>query len=227
MPLKTFPASLARENSIMFELTGTTISGGQTASGVIPLTRMDGGGLWKATLADVALTTADQVRAWRAIAAYCEGGAQPIIVPMCDKRHFPGVPGNFDCPHNDDAPHSDGSDYATNSIEAIAVTAAPLRQAILHIDVTGGTLRGGEHFSINHPVVGWRLYRIIDVEGGVLVQFRPPLREAVAAGTAIEFDHPRCVMRLASTDAMDAKLEQRKWARPTANFIEAFPPFPP
>src|SRR5262245_58327413 len=93
MPLKTFPVELQRENSILWELTGTTISGGQTASGIIPLTRLDGGGLWKATLADVPLVTRDQVLAWRAITVYCDGGAQPIILPMCDLRQAPVIEG--------------------------------------------------------------------------------------------------------------------------------------
>ena len=69
MALKTFPTILARENSLLWELTGSTISGGQTSSGIIPMTRLDGGGLWKAKLGDVPLVTVDQVLAWRATAA--------------------------------------------------------------------------------------------------------------------------------------------------------------
>lgn len=227
MPLRTFPGSLAREQSVLWELTGTTISGGQTASGIMPVTRIDGGGLWKATLADVFLKTADQVRTWRALAAYCEGGAQPIIVPMCDKRFFPGTFTNPVVPHSDDSPHSDDAPYDGSIVAAMVFGSYPLRATTIIMNLSEGTeLRGGEHFSINHPVAGWRLYRVIGVDGDE-VSFRPPLRELVDDGTDIEFDHPRCIMRLATFDAMDLTLHMRKYGNPTVNFIEAFPPFPP
>jgi hypothetical protein len=239
MALKTFPVILARENSLLWELTGSTISGGQTSSGIMPMTRLDGGGLWKAKLADVPLVTVDQVLAWRATAAYCEGGAQPIILPMCDLRHAPipllngqrvfNLP---DVPHSDDSPHSDNAPYAHNFQPTIIATGAgprPLRSTTIAISVTqGGQLKGGQYFSIDHPVVGPRLYRIVDVAAGNVCTIRPPLREALtAAATPLEFNHPACVMRLATTDAMDLTLTMRKYGNPTADFIEAFPPYPP
>lgn len=240
MALKTFPVILQRENAILWELTGTTISGGQTASGVMPMARLDGGGLWKATLSNVALVEIDQVLAWRATAAYCDGGAQPIILPMCDLRHAPvpliGGQRIFhidDVPHSDLSLHDDDTPFAHNiqtTIAAYADGPIPLRSTTIGIHVTqGGALKGGQYFSIEHPTVGPRLYRIVDVDDtGTLCTIRPPLREELtAATTPLEFNHPACVMRLATSDAMDLTLQMRKYGTPTVNFIEAFPPFPP
>jgi hypothetical protein len=59
-------------------------------------------------------------------------------------------------------------------------------------------LIGGELFSVEHAAWGWRVYRITRIDGDVIT-FRPPLREAMAAGAALEFDTPRCQMRLAAS----------------------------
>lgn len=234
--MQTFPDILHRENAMLFELMGQTITGGQTASGVIPVTRTDAGGLWKATLADVFLHTPEQVRTWRAIAGICDGGATPIIVPMCDKRFYPApiVSGRrittLPVPHSDDSPHSDGSPYDSMIVQA-EIGAAALRATTVTISIfTGEPLQGGEHFSIEHDgAMSHRLYRIVSVAttgAGSVCEIRPPLRAAVEDGDALDFDHPRCVMRLATPDAMDLLLEQRKFGKPTVSFLEAFPPYP-
>lgn len=238
MPLPIFPHNLMRENAILFELVAQVISAGQTASGVIPLARTDGGGIWKATLSDVPLVTADHVRAWRAFTAICEGGAMPVIVEMCDKRiaPLPIVNGKrlttASVPHSDDAPHDDDAPYDSTIISAIVGNGNLRATSILVIPTTpGSTLRGGEYFSIDHgDPLSHRLYRIATVTptiDGPLCEIRPPLRAAVGGGTPAEFDHPKCVMRLATPDAMDLTLELRKFGKPSASFLEAFPPYPP
>src|SRR5262245_29232037 len=64
----------------------------------------------------------------------------------------------------------------------------------------GSALRGGEHFSIQHDTFSHRLYRIgkvtLDGLGNSVVTIRPPLREATAAGTRLELDYPKCIMKL-------------------------------
>lgn len=236
--LHYFPESLMRESAILFELMGTSISGGASAANQQPAARFDGGGLWKATMTDVSLRTADQVRAWRALTAICDGIAQPIIVTMCDKRHFPAPLVNGgrlvaldDVPHSDDASFDDDTDYASDVVEASLAVAAALRDTAITIDITaGGDLMGGEYFSIDHEDLRWRLYRLrtaVDNGDGTWdCTIRPPLRAAVAIGAALQFDRPKCVMRLATPEAMDLTLSLRKFGKPTVSFIEAFPPFP-
>jgi len=210
--LKTWPVELQREQSILWELTGTTISGGQTSSGVMQVTRLD-------------------------------GGAQPIVLPMCDLRHapIPLINGQRifhvdDVPHSDLSPFDDDTPYQHNIQTTIIATGdgpLPLRATSIAIRVTqGGMLKPGQYFSIDHPTVGPRLYRITDTFGitpdvtQAICEIRPPLREATTGNTPLEFNHPACVMRLASVDAMDLTLQMRKYGTPTVNFIEAFPPFP-
>lgn len=92
---------------------------------------------------------------------------------------------------------------------------------------SGPALIGGEHFSIDHPVKGWRLYRIVqvvDVAGDVhSVTIEPPLREAVAAAETAEFDAPRCVMTLdpASAPALAPRTGLALGQRVSAVFREA------
>lgn len=238
MALPVFPHNLMRENSILFELTAQVISAGTTASGVMPLTRTDGGGIWKATLSDVPLMTADHVRAWRAFAATCEGGATPIILEMCDKRYAPvpivsGHPlTSASVPHSDDSVHDDGTPYDGFVAGAVIGDGYALRSTSILILLDNDVmLRGGEHFSIDHgDPLSHRLYRVasvIQTDDGPLCEIRPPLRAGVNLGTTLNFDHPKCVMRLATPDAMDLALTQRKFGNPSASFVEAFPPYPP
>lgn len=236
--LPYFPHLLLREMTVAWELMGTLISGGQTLAGAMPAVKLDGGGLWKAALADISLHTKDHIRTWRALAAICDGGAQPIVVEMCDRRYFPAptVSGSYvyslgSVPHSDDAAFSDDTEYESDTVEIKVTAAAELRATSLTVEVVaGGDLMGGEHFSIDHPDLRWRLYRVrtaIDNGDGTWgITIRPPLRAAVSAPTPLQFDRPKCVMRLAAAGAMDLVLEGRQRGRPTVNFLEAFPPYP-
>jgi hypothetical protein len=55
------------------------------------------------------------------------------------------------------------------------------------------------------------------------ITFNPPLREAVPFGTALEFDRPRCVMRLAATNSMDLSVAPWTFNTASVSFIEAPP----
>lgn len=208
---------------------------GQSAQGAFPRIRTDGGGLWQCEYGAINLRAPDNVRAWRALEVLCDGGASPIVVPMCDKRHFPApiVDGKplysvGAVPHSDDALFDDGSGYAHNVVDASVILDAPLRAVSLALSFTiGGPLRGGEFFSIRHPSQGWRLYEVGAVdeqEGGSVITFRPPLREAVTAGAYLEFDRPRCVMMLADPNVMKLTLSMRRFADTDVSFTEYFYP---
>lgn len=237
--LPHYPSTLFAEGRLQWELMGTTIGSGQTASGAMPVTRLDGGGRWKATFSEVGLWSADHLRTWRALAAVCDGGAQPVVFQnreSAETAPWPLVGGQIVTSfpvvgHSDGSLFSDGTGYASNVINAKSKNAAALRATSMTVAMNaGGQLRGGEHFSIDHPEMRWRMYRVRSAvdngDGTFAITFRPPLREAIAAATELEFDHPRCVMRLASPDAMDATLEDVFFGRPSIALIEADPPFP-
>ncbi|WP_416192952.1 hypothetical protein [Nitrobacter sp. TKz-YC01] len=236
MAVPEFPASLMRERSGSWQILSSTASVGQSAQGAFPRVTTSGGGLWKCEYGSINLRTPDHVRAWRALEVLCDGGSAPIIVPMCDKRHFPApiVDGKplyaiGAVPHSDGALFDDGAGYAQNIVDASVLLDAPLRAVSLALSfAAGGPLRGGEFFSIEHPTQGWHLYEVgtVDDQGGgnSVITFRPPLREAVTAGMYLEFDRPRCVMMLADPNVMKLTLSMRRFADTDVSFVEYFYP---
>jgi hypothetical protein len=134
--------------------------------------------------------------AWRALTEGMDGGAQAVIVLLCSERLFQPVGDRITVDHSDGTPFDDGSPYASGGAEYEAAASAALRATSMPI--MGGAEKpviGGELFSIEHPNWGWRAYRVIMIDGSTIT-FRPPLREAVTPGTPLEFDTPRCKMRI-------------------------------
>jgi hypothetical protein len=133
-------------------------------------------------------------------------------------------------PHSDGTLHSDGTGYAQSAIDAVTDpdTAYPLRATTMRIEMrVGATLVGGESFSILHPGMGWRLYEIGTVDyldDGVTadITFMPPLREAIPASTQLEFDRPRCLMRLGGPNSMDLSVAPWTFNVASVDFVEAF-----
>ena len=215
-------------------LQGRTVSGGQSVSGISQAVRTDGGGLWTISFAGIFLYTPDHIRAWRAWDGILDGGAQNIIVPICDLRYGPrpivgGVPvvPSDPVPHSDDTYFSDTAGYVSSLIEAETVGTADLGATEIVIDVTlGEPLRGGEHFTLIHPTRGARMYRVAQVSAvsGTehTVKIRPPLREATTDEMPADFDRPRCVMRLADPNAMRLPLQLGRYATVGVSFVESF-----
>lgn len=212
---------------------GNVVGSGQTTSGSVSV-RTDGGGLWTASLNVIRIGNDRDGRnadtnLWRAVRQICNGGVAPIIVPRNDVLFRPwpegvAVSAGMDIPYDDDSLFSDGVGYYQPIID-IVCGAGGLRATSLDISlIYSGELVGGESFSIEHSTMGWRLYEIAtvemaDAESGVIT-FNPPLREAVAEGTSLEFDRPRCVMKLASPGAMDLNVTALPFNQPSVKFIE-------
>lgn len=231
--LREFPAAILLEARASWEIAGSTASGGRTTGGRHQVVSLDGGGLWMCELQEVMVFEESERRLWTAMAAICDGGAQPVIVPRRVNADVPwgAVEEMTVVGHSDDATFSDGTGYFTSAIEVRADAKAELRATEMTIDiVAGGDLEGGEHFSINHVGLSHRMYRVRTIEdngdGTWDITFRPPLRAMVPAGTELEFARPKCVMTLLTSDAMSAVYEAPNYAKPTVRFIEAFPPFP-
>lgn len=143
---------------------GTAASGGRALSGATTSARLDGGGLWVASLRQVQVATADQVRAWRALAAVLDGGATPVTVEARDARFAPFRDSSVEqaeATNNDDSTLGDGSVYTSQRIQAEVFAAAALRATTLVVNVDiGAALRGGEHFSLYHSTHKYRMYRV-------------------------------------------------------------------
>lgn len=237
--LPDFPRLLLRERSHSWNLAGVAATPGVTAQSVATIVRSDGGGFWSCSMADVSLSGPGLGRQrqrvatllWRAVRQVCDGGVNAIVVPRNDAlmRPWPAgmAQGADPIPHSDGSLFSDGSGYYQSIIDVVADTAADLRATSLDIKIIHcGELLGGESFSIPHETMGWRLYEIATVvyedATHATITFMPPLREAVLAGVELEFDRPRCVMRLASPSSMNLSVAPWTFNSASVDFVETF-----
>lgn len=243
MAYADFPRALLRAKAYSWNLVGVAVAGSGAMQGTGVLTRSDGGGYWACQMADISLSgrngIADRDRQrqrnatllWRAIRQIADGGATSLIVPRLDTLFCPWPDGvarkaGPGIPHGDGALFGDGAGYYQSTIDIAAAEAADLRATELAIVVNyAGELIGGESFSIDHPTWGWRLYEIATVdmtsETEGTITFNPPLREAIETGTQLEFDRPRCLMRLAQPSAMNLSMQPWTFNNAGADFVEA------
>lgn len=166
-----WPRNLNRDRMWKWELGARTLSGGRSLSGLTPVARLDGGGTWMAELGDVQVSSPDEVRTWRALAARLDNGATPVVLEARDERFAPwplldGFPvtGQYEATNSDGSTCSDGTPYVADVITANLVSNAALRATSLTIELSNhSALRGGEFFSIQHDTFSHRLYRVAKV----------------------------------------------------------------
>lgn len=232
------PRMMMREKASLWRRSGQIIVPGATGSGFMPTTDASGGGFWINENDEVNLREPRHVRLWRTIEEYLQGGAQPIVVPMCDRRHYPapldddGNPitgGAGGIPHSDGTLHSDGTGYAQAIVDVELASGGLLRETEITINIRrAGSIRPGMFFSIRHDTWHWRLYRIRSIveaytgTGDLMtISFGPGLREDTPGGTRLEFDTPKCLMKLQSEDSMALSIRERRFASPSWRFVEA------
>jgi len=214
-----WPVAVLRPQNVAFDLAPRSLAGPSSVSGKTQVVSSDAG-IWKATFGNIVIRRREEVLMHRALAAILEGRAGTILVPLC--RAYQPIPADIagmeeETPHEDGSFFDDGSGYVGAIVDVSAQAPAPVRAVSMTVTVTrAGDIQPGQHFSIRE-----RLYRIrgFDASTGAMT-FRPPLREAVSVGEALNFDDPVCRMRLATDDAMDLDLSLRRFGTPTVNFIE-------
>lgn len=194
--MPVFPAHLLNPSSVKLGLTSKVVLSPASLSGVTQALRIDGGGLWQITMSGITLHTDDKVRIWNAWESYLAGGAQRVTVPVLQNRFAPrGLQGGRKAKFGGivstgDRYFPDSVSYATPLISARAA-AAGLRATSIAITIDRGSdLRGGETFSIAHPVMGNRTYRVVRRLSSGSFQIDPPLRAAIGADTPLNFDWP-------------------------------------
>ena len=191
-------------------LINQTVSGPASLTGRQQVIGADAG-YWKIEFANIPVHGAERIRKWHELEALIEGRLNPVLVPVYIGDRGPG----------DEPFFGDGSGFSDHpDITAHVHSSAAVRATTLQINVTyGGPLKAGMPFSI-----GVRLYRITSVvaQSGDLhtVTVRPPLREVVAGGTAVEFNRPVCKCRLASDNAMDLPLAFNRYGFASVSFVE-------
>ena len=215
--MDTYPLAALPPRDVEWSPIAQTRGGGQSLSGLAQLTRLDGGGFWMCRYIQVPTPTPSAIEAHAALEARLDGGAAPIIVPR------PITPKRMeDATFSDGATFADRSDFTAPSCIVTAAEAAALRATTLRVTVSAGEL--GAYFTIEHPTMGPRYYAIgrrALVSGTTYdLTIRTPLREAVSAGEALDFDTPRCVMRLADPESMKLKLDFNRWGFFSPLFVE-------
>ncbi len=218
-----WPVCILPPRNVSFDIAARSLAAPASIGGATQVVASDAG-VWKATFGDIRVTGQDGVLSWRAIATLLEGRLGSVLVPLC--RGYQPVLQDPDAlydpvPHDDDTFFDDDTGYAGSTTSVHFASGAAVRAVSATVTIGyGGTLQPGQHFS-----VGERLYRLRSVvyanDTQASITFRPPLREAVAAGIPLEFDDPVCRMRLASDGEMDLELQMRRWGSPSVNFLEA------
>lgn len=131
--------------------------------------------------------------------------------------------------HSDGALFSDGSGYSQATVTAVVTEDAALYDSTIKMTLSGATraLWKSGWFSISHPTKGNRAYRYRKVVSGTLedplytLVFTPPLREAVTAGTTVEWARPKCVMKFPIGFTLPWEIEGFQETNPSMKFIEA------
>jgi hypothetical protein len=231
----TFPVHLFKPGRIGSpRLSRRILSGGESLSGDTDIIAVDGGGRWEITFSDIELLTDDQVAAWNVWDMHLAGGAMTCVVPIALPRQAPlpflgqEYPELADLHPSDDDPFfPNANGRALASVVAKINNAAALRATALSITVSRGRrLKGGEPFTVVHSGKGERLYRVKRVlstsgqTSSVLIE--PPLREAVSANKAADFDWPRFVARLAPNQDIGPDFAFGNATPVAATFVEAF-----
>jgi hypothetical protein len=197
--MKVFPTRLFYFDGFDPGTDQRTLSGGTSLSGQVDLVVTDGGGVVAVEFSDPDLAEPDALNAWSAIDTVSDGGAHPFIVPLTDAKHqqFGDITtpiGGF--------PWWEEADFADTEPHASLNGGAALRATLLTVDVSklSGQLHHGIWLSIDHDTWRHRAYRIAEIRSDdgleAVLSIRPPLREATAADTPVEFYDPKCTMRV-------------------------------
>jgi hypothetical protein len=202
-----------------FDLLGQTIAGPITLAQTRQVGSFDGG-YWLATLSGIAVVGKDRVLAFRRLRALLQGGANQLRVPVCDKGNapWPGSARKALSLFSDGVTFSDGTSFSSAVVSVVLGADAALRATrIVPTVQAAAPIYGGEYFSI-----GDHLYQVAQVLVDGSWQIVPPLREAVPAGTDINFDHPVCVMTLVGEEQMNLALERQRMGVLALTLFESF-----
>lgn len=222
-----WPVQILRPKTVNIELVNRSLRGASNIRASSQTVASDAG-IWMFNFSDFPVYSRQLVLLWRSLDALTEGQLNSIDVPFFDyeKTYQPLVDGEETAvPHSDDAYFSDDTGYVSSRSNVSTADAGDLRTTSLELSIDfAGDIEPGQHFSIDHITKGNRLYRIktaaykSDTE--ITVTFTPPLREAIAANTRIEFDRPVCQCKLASDQEMSLTLQPAQYGFSSVSFIE-------
>lgn len=215
-PLTVWPELVLSPRQATAEVVPATTSGGRSITAVETIISFDAG-YWTIILDQIPVASIAQKRAWKGTSAILGGRFGTIGVPIYDTDCPPWpldsngnpVTGNTQVPFADGkfVLFADGVGFSQDLIVAYMYEDAAQNDTQVSIQIVqGDVLQPGQTWSF-----GYRMYRIIaasQVSAGAApvytVTVNLPLREAIPAGTQIEFDDPMCICRLATDTEMQS-----------------------
>ncbi|MDW9594547.1 hypothetical protein GOA63_20305 [Sinorhizobium meliloti] len=234
----TLEANFIGPVKTIYDVTGSSIDGGRNGVGEGQTIEMSGGGIVIATYEDCKIKNPEHYEYVNWLGARLNGGFRfinvPIITdwfgpfPTVNKLPSPIVSG---ITHSDGSYFSDGAGYSQATVYGEITESATLNAGIIKMRVYGldRPLRWSDWFSIYHTTKGWRAYRYWQVisktseENPVYtLAIAPPLREAVAVGTRVEFARPRFVAKFKSDFTLPSVVEAFFVTQQSIQFVEAF-----
>jgi hypothetical protein len=221
------------------DVLGSSIDGGRNGVGESQSIEMSGGGIVSATYEECKITEPEQYEYINWLGARLNGGFRFINVPIITDWFGPfpkiaKVPAPIvrGIPHSDGSLFDDGSGYSQATVWGELLDDAAANAGIVTMRVYGLSrpLRWSDWFSIYHITKGWRAYRYWDVlsssAGDGFTDYQlaisPPLREATAAGTRVEFARPRFVAKFKPDFTLPSVVEAFFVTQQTIQFSEAF-----
>lgn len=230
-----WPTTILKPMAGKSKIVAATISGGRSISGLEQVVQSDAG-YWRLTMAQIRIGNNEALRTYNVIEATLQGRGGTALVPFldCHRAPWPVINGvtvtsNGSQPWSDGTLFNDGTGWLDPVIIADMVdeVAAGATTATIRI-IVGSALLAGMHWQAGER--GYRIQRVLSetIESAdstlYSIQFWPPARDAIPAGTSLNFDDPRFLARLETDDEMDFDAELWKHGRPTLNFIEAIDP---
>ncbi|SES05396.1 hypothetical protein [Rhizobium sp. NFR03] len=244
----TLEANFLAPLKTTFDVQGSSLDGGRNGLGEGITMEMTGGGVVTATYEDCKIATREQHEYINWLGARLNGSFRFVNVPIITDWFgpFPIIEG-IPYPFVNAIPNANGS--LINPGEAVpeatvfgkiignsALNAGVVRMRIYRLS---RPLRHSDWFSIYHVTKGWRAYRywevlnrysdgVESVEGIPLpyqeysLALAPPLREAVADGTRVEFARPRFVAKFPAGFTLPSVVEAFFVTQQSIQFTEAF-----
>lgn len=181
-----------------------------------------GGPLWILTLDQIIGRGREGRLALNALMGALQGGT-PILMRPCECRLAPLGDG-FSLgasPASAGSPFDDTLAGEATPIVAAFVDDYARRETTLETAVTAGArpLREGDQFGVEHDDWGPRMHRLIRDNGDGSFDIRPPLRAAVSADQAVDYNRPGCVMRLEGRFEIDPVVRHNLYTA-RATFVE-------
>lgn len=175
---------------------------------------------WRGQL-EFATLEGEQILAYRAFLAACEGRSNLFRLPIFDLHHWAtdAQIAAGSAPHSDGSEFSDGALYLTNDLSGVTVTGIQgEKQISVDFGSYGPILKAGQYFGIGNDLhiatgVWWE-------DTIATIGFTSSLRRNhTAAPLRLR---PFLIARLAEDKTGDHKLEYGRWSAPVLEFEEAF-----